>query len=179
MEIRLEDFTTPLIKRSEDFRPEIVNMWLEEYEGYRSSGNIHIDATFSRSNTQILMQAKITGQIIGVCARCLEDAPIDIDTDITIVFLPGHEERRSREEEEIELTGKELDIEYYKGNRIEADYLFREGLLLAIPFSPLCNKDCRGLCPSCGCNLNREKCHCSNKDNTFNSIKINLFEKGV
>lgn len=175
VEIRLEDFTTPLIKRVEDFSAETVNIWLIEHNGFRSSGDIHIDASFSRSNVQVLMQAKMTGQIIGVCSRCLEDALINIDTDITIMFLPNYQERRYKEDEKIELRGEELDVEYYKGNRIEVDYLFREELLLAIPFSPLCSEECKGLCPVCGGNLNKVECTCSHQKSTSNDIKLNFF----
>ncbi len=32
--------------------------------------------------------------------------------------------------------------------------------LLAIPMKPLCHKDCAGLCPNCGHNLNQGRCHC-------------------
>jgi len=36
----------------------------------------------------------------------------------------------------------------------------REDILLALPMVVLCSADCRGLCPGCGANLNREKCKC-------------------
>lgn len=36
----------------------------------------------------------------------------------------------------------------------------REGILLKIPGFPLCSKDCKGLCPLCGKNLNRDSCSC-------------------
>jgi uncharacterized protein len=32
--------------------------------------------------------------------------------------------------------------------------------LLAIPMKPLCYKDCAGLCPNCGHNLNQGRCNC-------------------
>jgi len=31
---------------------------------------------------------------------------------------------------------------------------------LALPMKPLCREDCRGLCASCGANLNEETCDC-------------------
>ncbi|MBV9278997.1 MAG: DUF177 domain-containing protein, partial [Chloroflexi bacterium] len=36
----------------------------------------------------------------------------------------------------------------------------RQHLLLAVELMPLCRQDCRGLCPSCGVNLNVEQCAC-------------------
>ena len=36
----------------------------------------------------------------------------------------------------------------------------REQFYLALPMKPLCREDCRGLCPVCGINRNRETCSC-------------------
>ncbi len=36
----------------------------------------------------------------------------------------------------------------------------RQEMLLNISSIVLCKEDCRGLCPSCGVNLNNEKCKC-------------------
>ena len=36
----------------------------------------------------------------------------------------------------------------------------RENLLLSMPMRIKCKEDCKGLCFSCGANLNREKCSC-------------------
>ncbi len=37
----------------------------------------------------------------------------------------------------------------------------REDILLALPQNPLCSKDCRGLCPVCGLDLNENNCSCA------------------
>jgi uncharacterized protein len=36
----------------------------------------------------------------------------------------------------------------------------REQFYLALPMKPLCRDECRGLCPVCGINRNRETCDC-------------------
>jgi hypothetical protein len=38
--------------------------------------------------------------------------------------------------------------------------LFIPAVLLALPLKVICQSDCRGLCPSCGANLNHEECRC-------------------
>ena len=38
--------------------------------------------------------------------------------------------------------------------------LIRELTWLAIPMKPLCEPDCKGLCPDCGVNLNIDSCQC-------------------
>jgi len=38
----------------------------------------------------------------------------------------------------------------------------RQTLLLAVPLKLLCSENCRGLCPTCGKNLNEGECSCRN-----------------
>ncbi len=42
--------------------------------------------------------------------------------------------------------------------QIDLQPLMREYALLEIPINPLCRADCRGLCPVCGEDLNRQDC---------------------
>ena len=41
--------------------------------------------------------------------------------------------------------------------------LIREQIWLDIPMKPLCDPNCKGLCPHCGINLNRESCTCEDE----------------
>lgn len=36
----------------------------------------------------------------------------------------------------------------------------RDAFMAGVPMKSKCAPDCRGLCPSCGANLNKEKCSC-------------------
>ena len=36
-----------------------------------------------------------------------------------------------------------------------------EQISLEVPIKPLCSKDCKGLCPKCGTDLNESKCDCA------------------
>lgn len=48
-------------------------------------------------------------------------------------------------------------------DRIEIDEPLVEDLLLSLDFAYLCKEDCKGLCPSCGKDLNEGPCHCAEK----------------
>ena len=39
--------------------------------------------------------------------------------------------------------------------------LMHEQFVLALPMKPLCSENCKGLCPSCGTNLNKASCECA------------------
>ena len=51
--------------------------------------------------------------------------------------------------------------------------LMREQFYLALPMKPLCQPDCKGLCPVCGINRNRETCTCQAEwtDPRFDALK--------
>ncbi|MCL6630530.1 MAG: DUF177 domain-containing protein, partial [Armatimonadetes bacterium] len=57
-------------------------------------------------------------------------------------------------------------------NVLDLDELIRQSVLIAIPIQPLCTADCKGLCPSCGQNLNMGKCMClhDNVDTPFKAL---------
>lgn len=43
---------------------------------------------------------------------------------------------------------------------LDMDTLAQDDILLELPIRMLCSEDCKGLCPMCGCNLNKETCSC-------------------
>jgi uncharacterized metal-binding protein YceD (DUF177 family) len=59
-----------------------------------------------------------------------------------------------------ELTDDDLDLYGYDGEEIDLTPLFRDQVVLAVPFAPLCSEDCKGLCPQCGADRNLETCDC-------------------
>ena len=43
---------------------------------------------------------------------------------------------------------------------IDLGEVMREQFFLALPMKPLCRPECKGLCPICGANRNRQECGC-------------------
>ena len=54
----------------------------------------------------------------------------------------------------------DIDITYLEENFIDLSELVSEQLQLQVPFQPLCNENCKGLCSHCGTNFNHGKCAC-------------------
>ncbi len=86
------------------------------------------------------------------CARCLE--PICERIEFTKTY--GLTESRVSEDSEdyISTVGAQLDIEECA----------RSLFILNFPTRFLCNEDCKGLCGSCGKNLNMGECDCNKKE---------------
>jgi len=64
------------------------------------------------------------------------------------------------------LRAEDLDVTYYSGEEVDLTPIIWDELILDVPFSPLCHRDCRGLCPKCGANLNEARCHCPTRTGT-------------
>lgn len=57
-------------------------------------------------------------------------------------------------------TEDDLDIEYLEKDYLELADVLKEQLYLKIPFQPLCNEECKGICATCGQNQNTDPCQC-------------------
>jgi uncharacterized protein len=62
--------------------------------------------------------------------------------------------------EEARLKDDDSEIGFFEGEGLFLADVLREQVLLALPMKVICRSDCRGLCPSCGANLNHEECRC-------------------
>ena len=51
----------------------------------------------------------------------------------------------------------------FEGRVMNFGVLIRQAAILDIPLSPLCQEDCKGLCPACGKNRNETECRCNSQ----------------
>lgn len=101
------------------------------------------------------------------CSRCLAtfDRPVDTRFDATFSAVV-------EEEDEVELDARELTVYHLEGDSVDMDELVREQVLLEVPFAPLCDPDCKGLCLHCGADLNQGPCGCNEPvDPRFAALK--------
>ncbi|MBW2686174.1 MAG: DUF177 domain-containing protein [Deltaproteobacteria bacterium] len=96
-----------------------------------------------RSALDVLVQGHIEAQVSVTCARCLNDAPIDVDLAWTALYSPEH--MRPRDSDEIDVRLDEINRDYYGGSQVVLDPMVREVLLLEAPMKPLCSESCEGI----------------------------------
>ena len=118
-----------------------------------------VHLVYYRSGQEIFFSGRFDGTFKGRCARCLEEFEFSLNKDFDFVLIPDPKRSGHRAEE---LHREDLGLSYYSGDEIDLAPLIGEQVMLALPTRPLCRENCRGLCGSCGVNLNTERCHCSN-----------------
>ena len=92
------------------------------------------------------------------CSRCLEPFTIDVDVAFDLHYQPlvPHQGPSEREVE-----AGDLDAAFYENDEIDLGQLMGEQFYLSLPMKPLCKDDCKGLCSTCGTNLNKSTCDCN------------------
>ncbi len=141
-----------------DLGPEWFDRWRGEDPGLEFF-QAHIQGTVSlaKHGHDILVRGHLKGELGLACSRCLEPFTAPVETDFDLLLAPAPSGARPAEEE---LSARELDLDFYQGETVDLEAIVREQIILMAPFKPLCREDCRGLCPVCGLNLNRETCSC-------------------
>lgn len=110
------------------------------------------------------VQGHLAARLGLVCGRCLEPFGLGIDQALELFYLPHRPDQEDEEEDEVELTERQMVVAYYRGPQIDLAEMIREQLHLVIPMKRLCRDDCRGLCPRCGTNRNERSCGCLLED---------------
>jgi uncharacterized protein len=121
---------------------------------------VQVKVKLEKIQNEILVRGNIKTQLELECSRCLEHFLFPVNENFQTIFQP-FSPASTEEEEEIELAKDELDIEFYKNDVIDLQEIVREQIILSIPIMPICDKNCQGLCPKCGQNLNQNKCLCT------------------
>lgn len=114
--------------------------------------------TKTRKNVKLLIRTEFTLQLI--CSRCLEEFEKKFEEEATYFLKVGSEPL----EEEKVLLEEDIFTLFYPTPEVDTIPLVREMIILAPPMKPLCKPDCKGLCPVCGANLNKEDCGHTKRD---------------
>ena len=116
-----------------------------------------VNATAELVEGQIRIEGELETKIELQCARCLEPVIEDVHRSFDLVYSPLPKGAKPEEER---LSEDEAEIGFYQGEGLFLADVLREQVLLAVPMKAICRSDCRGLCPTCGANLNHEECRC-------------------
>ncbi len=133
---------------------------LKDMEDIKTSGPVVGTASLTRMGDQVYLAGNVEARLTLSCDRCLEDFFAEISTSFTYLFAPASVEEPAERAMRIE----DVELAQYDGIHIPTAHVFREQILLNIPERKLCSDTCKGICPNCGANLNRETCTCTHKD---------------
>jgi len=110
---------------------------------------------------RVTVAGRIDFQLELTCCRCTRRFLIEVDKAFESIYLPDPE--TVSEGEELELEYSDLEVGFYRDDRIDLSAVISEQIVLEIPMKPVCTESCKGLCPLCGIDLNEGECGCSSE----------------
>lgn len=86
----------------------------------------------------VLVTARVDAEAAGECVRCLTPITEPVEVDFQELFAyPGTS-----------------DFDYQiQGDTLDLEQVVKDTVVPALPFQPVCQEDCEGLCPVCGVRL--------------------------
>jgi uncharacterized protein len=128
-------------------------------DNVRQIGSLRWSTSAERAGTEVRITGSLAATVELACSRCLEPTAQSIDRPFDLYFRQ-RDELMFDEDEEIELTERETRTAFFTGTQLAIGDIVHEQVLLSLPMKPLCRVDCKGLCPTCGTNLNSNTCSC-------------------
>jgi uncharacterized protein len=118
---------------------------------------LEAEVKIKRTGRSILITGEVRTTLRLQCVRCLKEFshPLSATFDLTL-----HPLREAPSEEEVELGSDEMELSFFEGGEIHLSEIACEQIFLEIPYQPLCQEGCKGLCPTCGKDLNLSSCQC-------------------
>jgi len=126
-------------------------MWNDT--GVELTEPLEVDLTANSVGDGVLVRGTLRTRVRMDCRRCLEPVESEVDEHVDLLFAPpaeGDEDVDDGEVYPLPARGDDLDL----------TGAVREQVLLQAPQFTLCREDCRGLCPTCGKDLNQGPCEC-------------------
>ena len=92
----------------------------------------------------VLVTGTARAGLEGECVRCLGQIDDEIEVELQELYVYDDRDHDPDEDDEVSMLQDDL---------LDLEPLLRDAVVLALPFQPLCQPDCPGLCPECGARL--------------------------
>jgi uncharacterized protein len=104
----------------------------------KAGSELELEARIESVHEGILVTGAAFGDAQAECSRCLEPLTLPVEVDFQELFAYS-----LTEPDEFAVQDEHIDLEQ----------VIRDAVVLSLPFQPVCNADCQGLCVECGLKL--------------------------
>ncbi len=116
----------------------------------RYPDGVRVVATVRPIQHGVYVEGDVAGREVETCVRCLE--PFVRDTRVAIAEAFSEDVRPE--------DAQFADLAPLVDRTIDLSELVEQLLEVDEPIAAVCSEQCKGICPTCGANRNREPCSC-------------------
>ncbi len=106
---------------------------------------VELDLRLEAVMEGVLVTGTARAALAGECVRCLAEIHDETVADFQELFV--------YEENDTESDDQDDDVSRLEGDLLDLEPVLRDAVVLELPFQPLCQDDCPGLCVECGARL--------------------------
>ena len=100
---------------------------------------------------RLYWHGRLAGEVTVPCRRCLADATVHVLDEAHVIFAEAGTE---------EAEDPDVYVLDERSNQLDLRPVVREQWLLNVPSYAVCREECKGICPTCGKDLNEGPCEC-------------------
>lgn len=112
--------------------------WALELVRVPAGSDLELELRLESVMDGVLVSGTVAAQVDAECGRCLEPLREVVEVDVQELF--AYDAAAVGDDETPTLHGDFLDLEP----------VVRDAVVLGLPFNPVCDEDCPGLCAGCG-----------------------------
>jgi uncharacterized protein len=133
-----------------DVLPTDDPVWLET--DARPTDGVQVTGRLSAAGEgRFYFSGQLSGIAHGECRRCLTEVTVPVSEPAQLIFV---------EKGADDLDDPDVFLFDPRANSLDLRPAIREQWLVAAPAFVQCRDECRGLCPTCGADLNAGTCAC-------------------
>ncbi len=132
-------------------------------------------AVLSKNQETIILNGQYQVDLKTNCDFCLTPTTHEVEEEFELNLILEQSQAIVTKDVEIPLDSPNTD--FYQGEEIDLRTYFEEQIILDTSITIRCSDNCKGLCPACGINRNKEDCNCLKEtgNNPFAVLKdLNL-----
>jgi uncharacterized protein len=151
-----------LIQRghTEDFNEDLaLNSAFEGRPDILHHSPVHVDLHAKYEGGAVAVRGTLTVDLELSCSRCLTHIKQTVELPFRELFTQNQVLEEDGNPDELP-----EDINLVTGDKVDLEPYVVENVVMGLPYIPLCDEACKGLCPECGENLNLASCGCKKEE---------------
>jgi uncharacterized protein len=117
----------------------------------------------SAGDGRFYWHGRLAGDVTIPCRRCLTDATVHVQDESHVIFA---------EEGSEEAEDPDVYVLSERSHQLDLRPVVREQWLLNVPSFAVCREDCKGICSTCGKDLNEGPCACPQaRDSRWDALR--------
>lgn len=140
------------------------NSWFPERQFSRRD-DLQASVFLSLRSGRVLVKGSIALTMVLECDRCLKefDLPKKINFQLALEL---EKEDPAISSADHECDRNEMDVIFLAEPVVDVGDILYQQVVLALSHKTVCSKSCKGLCNSCGADLNKNDCNCHKGDDS-------------